>query len=101
MESHIPVEGSASQALTSKLVIFISHHFVQYKCLTPLLVFTDKQNRASIYSSAAVMYYIDDFENVGVKMDWKLTCWQHTNSSFLNTLSPCCRHVNMECPSRR
>lgn len=69
MESYIPVEGSASQALTSKLVIFTSRHFVQYKCLTPLLVFTNNQNRTSIYSRAALMYYIDHFENVGVKMD--------------------------------
>lgn len=69
MESHIPVEGSASQALTSKLVIFISHHFVQHKYLTPLLVFTNNQNRTSIYSRAALMYYTDHFENIGVKMD--------------------------------
>lgn len=90
MESHIPVPGSASQALTQKHVIFLSHHFVRQECSTPLRVSAKHQNRNLIYSCAALMCYIDHCENGGVKMDQKCTSGStltpHSKYSF-STLS--------------
>ena len=69
METHVPVAGPATQALAPKPVIIISHHSVQWKCSTPLLVFTNNRNRTISNSCAALMCYIDHLENSGARMD--------------------------------